>query len=143
MAQQAITGDTVKVHYKGTFENGSTFDSSFNDDPIEFKIGKGTLLLAFEEAVVEMEEGSTTHVQIKSEDAYGPYLEEHLMDVPISEIPSNITPEVGMTLQGHTDDGKSHLYSIKAVNNQIVTVDGNHPLAGQNLKFEIKLIKII
>lgn len=138
-------GDTVKVHYTGTLtEEGTVFDSSQDREPLEFKLGEGKLIPGFEKAVVGMEEGDETTVEIESGDAYGQRREDLELEVAKSDLPDNIDPEVGMQLQmQQQEDGQAIPVQITAVEDEIVELDANHPLAGKDLTFDIELIKIV
>jgi FKBP-type peptidyl-prolyl cis-trans isomerase 2 len=140
---QAKTGDRVKVHYRGTLEDGAVFDSSFENEPIEFTIGERMLIPCFENAVIGMGEGDTRTISIPPEDAYGHHMEELVMIVKRSQIPPNIEPKVGMMLQGRSEDGAIIPFTITGFTEDSATLDGNHPLAGKRLVFEIRLIEII
>lgn len=98
-------GNTVRVHYTGTFSDGEVFDSSREREPLEFTIGDGSLIPGFEDALLGHNAGDRFTVTIPADEAYGEHLEELLMEVPVSEVPEDIKPEVGMMLQIATDDG--------------------------------------
>ncbi len=139
---QAKNGDTVKVHYKGTLEDGTVFDSSEGRDPLEFDLGSGQLIAGFEAAVSGMTAGETCNIAIDSEEAYGPYRPDMVMNVPRSQLPSDLSPEVGMRLQAGQGE-EQFVVTIIEVKDTEVTLDANHPLAGKNLKFEITLVEIV
>ncbi|PAU92929.1 peptidylprolyl isomerase [Aliifodinibius salipaludis] len=138
-------GDTVKVHYTGTLtEEGTVFDSSQDREPLEFKLGEGKLIPGFEKAVVGMEEGDETTVEIESGDAYGQRREDLELEVAKSDLPDNIEPEVGMQLQmQQQEDGQAIPVQITAVEDELVKLDANHPLAGKDLTFDIELVEIV
>ncbi|WP_445666310.1 FKBP-type peptidyl-prolyl cis-trans isomerase [Fodinibius sp. AD559] len=138
-------GDTVKVHYTGTLtEEGTVFDSSQDREPLEFKLGEGKLIPGFEKAVVGMEEGDETTVEIESGDAYGQRREDLELEVAKSDLPDNIDPEVGMQLQmQQQEDGQAIPVQITAVEDEFVKLDANHPLAGKDLTFDIELVEIV
>jgi len=138
-------GDTVKVHYTGTLtEEGTVFDSSEDREPLEFKLGEGKLIPGFEKAVVGMEEGDETTVEIESGDAYGQRREDLELEVAKSDLPDNIDPEVGMQLQmQQQEDGQAIPVQITAVEDEFVKLDANHPLAGKDLTFDIELVEIV
>lgn len=139
----AKLGDTVKVHYKGTLEDGAVFDSSENMDPLEFTLGEGDVIPGFENAVLGMNTGETKTVIISPEEGYGDPDEELIMVVDRSEIPPEIHPEIGMVLKASAQDGSSTHIVITDISDKDVTLDGNHPLAGLDLTFEIELIEIV
>jgi len=135
-------GDTVKVHYTGTLDDGRVFDTSKDRDPLEFKVGEGQIIPGFEQGVVGMEEGETRDIEVAPESAYGPRREELVMEVPVGEFPDHITPEVGMQLQIKQQDGTPFGVVITDVADEAVTLDANHPLAGQTLYFQVELVEI-
>jgi peptidylprolyl isomerase len=134
--------DTVKVHYTGRLSDGTVFDSSFNREPLEFTIGQKMVIPGFEEGVIGMTVGETRTVSIASQDAYGPYLEDLVGSIRRTQIPPNIDLQVGAILQMQTPDGGAMLVVIKALTDENVTLDANHPLAGKDLAFEINLLEI-
>ncbi len=134
-------GKTVKVHYKGTLEDGSVFDSSEDRDPIEFEIGSGMLLPGFENTVAEMEVDETRTVNIPSKEAYGDVNDEMVGEIPRSNLPDDIEPEVGMVLSMQSPDGDMPV-RVVAVDEENLTLDANHPLAGKDLTFELTLVEI-
>ncbi|GFM31902.1 peptidylprolyl isomerase [Desulfovibrio subterraneus] len=138
---QVKDGDSVKVHYTGTLNDGTVFDSSRDREPLEFTMGSGMLIPGFESAVLGMGVGNTTKVTIAPENAYGEVNEELVLDVPRSQVPSHITPEVGMMLQLQTEEGMMEVV-IASVNDDSIVLDANHPLAGQELTFEIEVVAI-
>ena len=134
-------GKTVKVHYKGTLDDGSVFDNSEGRDPIEFQMGSGSLIPGFEAAVAEMEIDETRSVTIPSAEAYGDVNEDMVGEIPRSNLPDDIEPEVGMVLSMQSPDGEMPV-RVVAVDEENLTLDANHPLAGQNLTFELTLIEV-
>lgn len=135
-------GNTVKVHYTGTLEDGSVFDSSAEREPLEFKLGEGQLIPGFEKAVVGMEEGDKTKVDIPVKDAYGEAREDLVINVPKDQLPDDVQPEVGMQLQVNQPDGQPVPVRVAEVSDDKLTLDANHPLAGKDLSFEIELVEI-
>ena len=140
---QAKRGDTVKVHYTGKFEDGTVFDTSDGREPLQFKIGEGKVILGFEEAVVGMSPGESKEAEIAVDKAYGPYQDEMLQVVERNQFPPDLNPEVGQHLQLHQPDGRIVVVTVKETSDSNVTLDANHPLAGKNLAFEIKLVEIV
>ncbi len=136
-------GDTVKVHYTGKLtEDGTVFDSSREREPLEFTLGDGKLIPGFENAVIGMEEGDSTTVELDSEDAYGERREDLELEVSKSDLPDNIDPQVGMQLQmQQQENGQAVPVQITAVEDEYVKLDANHPLAGKDLTFDIELIE--
>ena len=135
-------GDTVKVHYTGTLTDGTVFDTSAEREPLEFTLGQGQLIPGFEKAVVGMDVGDSTEVEISSDDAYGESREDLVISVPKDQLPDDVEPQVGMQLQVNQQDGQPIPVRITDVGEENLTLDANHPLAGQDLKFEIELVEI-
>lgn len=134
-------GDTVRVHYTGTFSDGEVFDSSREREPLEFTLGDESLISGFEDALIGRAKGDRFTVTIPADEAYGEHLEELLMEVPRSEVPEDISPEVGTMLQIATDDGDMEVQIVE-VTDEIVILDANHPLAGEDLTFDIEVIEV-
>ena len=139
---QAKDGDTVKVHYTGKLEDGTVFDTSIERDPLQFTIGEGQLIPGFEQAVVGMSPGESKTVEIPADEAYGPYREEMVLVVDRDQLPPDLQPEVGQQLQMRQEDGQIILVTVIDVSESSVTLDANHPLAGQDLTFDIQLVEI-
>lgn len=135
-------GDTVKVHYTGTLKNGEVFDTSQDREPLEFTLGQGQLIPGFENAVIGLGVGESTSVDISSEEAYGEEREDLIINVPKDQLPSEVEPQVGMQLQVNQQDGQPVPVRIKEVGETELTLDANHPLAGKDLSFEIKLVEL-
>jgi peptidylprolyl isomerase len=139
---QAKKGDTVKVHYTGKLDDGSVFDTSADREPLQFTIGEGQIIPDFEQAVVGMNPGDSKTVQIPSDRAYGPHREEMVMEVDRNEFPADLEPKVDQRLQVSQQDGQTFAVTVTAVSETKVTLDGNHPLAGKDLTFDIQLSEI-
>jgi len=139
---EAKANDTVKVHYTGRLSDGTVFDSSLSREPLEFTIGQKMVIPGFEEGVIGMTVGETKTVRIASQDAYGPYLEDLVGSIKRAQIPPNIDLQTGAILQMQTPDGGTVLVVVKALTDETVTLDANHPLAGKDLAFEINLLEI-
>jgi len=138
----AKSGDTVKVHYTGTLNDGSQFDSSQGRDPLEFTLGAGHVIPGFDEAVSGMSVGDSKTVTIPANEAYGERNDEMIQQVPRSAIPDDIEMEVGLMLSARGPDGQNLSFTVVEFNDEQVTVDGNHPLAGQDLTFALELVSI-
>ena len=140
--KKAGTGDNVKVHYKGSLDDDSVFDSSLDCDPLEFKIGGGQVIPGFEDAVIGMQVGETKTSRITTDKAYGSRLEETVIVFERDQLPKDFQPNVGQLLQFRRDDGQVIEVTVTGVSDTSVTFDGNHPLAGKDLIFEIQLLGI-
>ena len=139
---QAQQGNSVKVHYTGKFEDGTTFDSSRGRDPLELTLGAGDVIPGFETSIVGMQAGETKEIRLEPHEAYGERQEELLQSVERSQIPPDLELEVGRQLQVTTQEGDITVVTIADLSDEAVTLDGNHPLAGRNLVFEIELVQI-
>ncbi|SDY36169.1 FKBP-type peptidyl-prolyl cis-trans isomerase [Citreimonas salinaria] len=139
---QVKTGDTVRIHYTGTLQDGSTFDSSAGREPLEFKVGDGQIIPGLESAVPGMSVGDKKTVEVPADEAYGQPNPQALQAVPRTEIPDEIPLEVGTQLQVQTPTGQVMPVTVADVTDTEVTLDANHPLAGKDLKFDIELVEI-
>lgn len=142
MAEAAI-GDTIHIHYNGKLKDGTVFDSSEGRDPLQFTIGEKSIIPKLEEAIVGMATGDTATVEIDAADAYGPHRPEAVQTVDRSMIPANIDLSVGNQLQATTQEGQTVVLTVREANDTTVTLDGNHPLAGEDLIFEIEVVEIV
>jgi FKBP-type peptidyl-prolyl cis-trans isomerase 2 len=140
--QQAKKGDTVKVHYHGRLTDGSTFDSSEGRQPLEFEVGSGMVINGFDNGVIGMTKGEKKTINIAVEDAYGPKQDDLFMEFPRDRFPDNMEPEVGMQLNMSNAQGQNFPVVIAEVKEDAVILDANHPLAGQELVFDIELVEI-
>ena len=138
----AEKGSVVQVEYTGKLTDGTVFDSSVGKQPLEFTAGAGQMIPGFDNAVLGMKVGESKTVTIPAADAYGPSRADLITVIPRTQLPPDLTPEVGQQLQAIRQDGSTATYPITAVTNTTVTLDTNHPLAGKDLVFEIKLISI-
>ena len=139
---QAKTGDTVKVHYTGKLDDGTIFDTSADREPLEFTIGKGQLIPDFEQAVIGMNPEESKTIQIPADNAYGPYREDMVVKIGRNQLPAEIEPKVDQKLQMRHSNGQSTVVTVIEVSESQVTLDGNHPLAGKDLTFDIRLTEI-
>ena len=139
---QAKDGDTVRVHYKGRLENGDVFDSSEGGEPLEFQVGGGQVIAGFDAGVRGMTVGESRTVEIESDDAYGPRVEQLINQIGREGMNLESEPEVGMSLLMQLPDGNQIPLTITEVSDTHVTVDANHPLAGEKLIFDIELVEI-
>lgn len=140
MTEKATAGNTVRVHYVGTLDNGERFDASVGSDPLEFTLGAGQVIPGFEQAVEGMAVGETRQVRIPVEDAYGPRREEMVVQIPRAQLPAEDL-QVGQQVQLRQGD---HTFNalVQDVSEQAVVFDANHPLAGEALNFNLKLMEI-
>jgi peptidylprolyl isomerase len=136
------TGDTIAVHYTGRLDDGRVFDSSKERAPLEMAVGEKQVIPAFEAAVTQMEPGEARTVTVPAEEAYGPHRPELMVAVDRAEFPEHIQPAVGQKLQVQRKDGMVTEVRVAEVSDDEVTLDANHPLAGQNLTFDLELVEI-
>ena len=141
--QQVKAGDTVKVHYHGRLTDGTTFDSSNGRQPLEFKVGSGMVIKGFDDGVLGMSIGEKKTIEIPVVDAYGPEDPQMLMDFPIDRFPEDMKPEIGMQLNMSNGSGENFPVVIREIKGDLVTLDANHPLAGEDLIFDLELVDII
>ena len=139
---QAKRGDTVHVHYRGTLDDGSEFDSSAGSDPLTFTIGAGEVIPGFETALEGMTAGEKKTQHIPAAEAYGERSEELVFQVGREQMPEGGDVGVGDMLRVGFPDGSSADVQVAAMDSESVTLDANHPLAGKNLTFELELMKI-
>jgi len=137
----AKNGDTVKVHYTGKLQDGTVFDTSVGSEPLEFTLGQGQIISGFEQAVIGMRAGESKTVTIPVDQAYGPYYDDMVLEVERDELPEDLEPEVGMQLQMNQGDGGIMIVTITEVSETTIKIDANHPLAGQDLTFDIELVE--
>ena len=140
---QAQAGDKVKVHYTGTFDDGTVFDSSDGRDPLEFTLGEGMVIPGFDEAITGMEPGEEKDVHIPVDKAYGPRRDDLSFSVPRSQVPDGMDPKVGDRLQVQRKDGEAAVVTVAAVDEDEITLDANHPMAGKDLNFKLNLVEIV
>lgn len=140
---QAKSGDTVKVHYTGTLNNGQVFDSSKSRDPLQFTLGTGMVIPGFDAAVIGLSPGDTVTTTIPNAEAYGPYQKDMVADIEKASIPADFELEVGQRLQMQIPNGEAMSVTVTDIKGDMVTLDGNHPLAGQDLTFELELVEIV
>jgi len=140
---KVTNGNNVKVHYKGTLNDGSEFDNSHvRGETLNFKVGSAELLAGFSSAVVGMTEGQVKSFTLTSNDAYGDYDPNAIAMAPKTAFPDGFEFNVGSQVEGTAPNGRPFLAKIKAFDGAEVTLDVNHPLAGQDLTFEVELVSI-
>jgi peptidylprolyl isomerase len=135
-------GDAVKIHYTGTLKDGTEFDTSVGGDPMEFTVGEGKLIPGFEKAVVGLAPGDKKTFTIPFDEAYGPRRDELVVAVERDQMPSDLNPVVGDDLVMEREDKKFRVRVVE-VTDDTVTLDANHPLAGEDLNFEVELVEIV
>lgn len=140
--QQVKSGDTVRVHYHGKLTDGTTFDSSEGREPLEFEVGSGNVIAGFDSGVTGMQVGEKKTVNIPSDEAYGQVQDDLLMEFPIDRFPADMKPEVGMQLNMSNGSGQNFPVVIREVREETVLLDANHPLAGEDLTFDLELVEI-
>ena len=140
---EAKSGDTVRIHYTGKLDDGTQFDSSSGREPLEFALGQGQVIAGLEVAVEGMTVGDTKSIRIEPDDAYGKHQPDLVQEIPRSALPDEIQPNVGMALQSESPEGHITELTVTGVTDDSVTLDANHPLAGQALGFDIELVEII
>lgn len=138
----AKDGDQVQVHYRGTLDDGSEFDSSKGREPLGFTVGSGQVIGGFDEAVIGMALGDSKAIEIEAENAYGPRREDLINQVEREQIPDHIEIEAGVQLQATRPGEGPVVLTVVSFDETTVTLDANHPLAGKDLRFEIELVAI-
>ena len=136
-------GDKIKVEYAGTLEDGTVFDTSEKKGPLEFEVGAGKLIKGFEEGVIGMEKGEEKEIKLTSSQAYGDSNPQYVKKVPKDQMPKEKEPKVGMMLLLKSPDGRQIPAKITEITDKEVTIDLNHPLAGKNLTFKVKVVDIL
>ena len=139
---KAKSGDTVRVHYTGTLDDGQQFDSSRGGDPLTFTLGEGNVIAGFDEAVSGMEVGDEKRVTIPAEQAYGLRREELTLRVPREELPSDLQLHEGAQLRMEQGD-QVMIVTVRTLDDESVTLDANHALAGEALTFDLQLVEIV
>lgn len=142
MPEQAKNGDTVRVRYTGRLESGEIFDSSEGGEPLEFELGAGQVIAGFDEGVRGMQVGETRTIEIPAEEAYGERVEALVQTIPRQGINLETEPEVGMNLVLQLPDGSQIPVAVTDVTESYITLDANHPLAGQKLIFDVELVEV-
>ena len=140
---KAQTGDLVRINYSGRLKDGTEFDSSKGRDPLEFKLGEGQVIKGLEAHVASMEQGDKSTVTIPCDAAYGPRRDDAVQTLDRDKVPAGIEINVGTQLQARTADGGMLPITVVDVSEASVIVDANHPLAGQDLVFDVELVDIV
>ncbi len=140
--QQVKNGDTVNVHYHGKLTDGSTFDSSEGREPLTFTVGTGQVIKGFNDGVLDMKIGDKKTIHIPVHEAYGERREDMVIQYPKTDFPPDMNPVIGLELHMSDDAGNIIPVVIKDIQDEIVFLDANHPLAGQDLIFDLELVSI-
>ena len=141
--QEAKSGDKVKVHYHGRLTSGETFDSSAGREPLEFEVGSGSVIKGFDEGVTGMKVGEKKTVNIPAEHAYGGKNPEMIIEYPKAQFPQDMELEIGTQLVMSSPSGEQFQVTIAEIKDDVILLDGNHPLAGEELVFDIELVEIV
>ncbi len=141
--QEVKMGDKVKVHYHGKLTTGETFDSSEGREPLEFEVGSGMVIKGFDDGVTGMTVGEKKTISIPVDEAYGPKNPEMLIEMPKERFPKDMEIEEGMPLMMSDESGQNFQVTIMEIKDDLVILDANHPLAGQDLIFDLELVEIL
>lgn len=139
---EAQLNNTVKVHYKGTLSNGEVFDHSEGKEPLEFKLGDGKIIPGLEKGIVGMKKEESKKIEIAAADAFGEKRNDLIQEVPKKDLPQEIKPEVGLRLMSQSPEGQEIPLTVTEVKEDSITVDANHPLAGEDVTFEVTLVDV-
>jgi len=140
---EAKSGDTVRINYTGKLTDGTQFDSSQGREPLEFQVGSGQIISGLDREVEGMKVGDKQTVTVPAEEAYGVHDAAKVQKIPRDALPPELEPQQGMQLQAQTPQGGQVALIVTAVEEQEITVDANHPLAGKDLIFEIEMVEIL
>lgn len=139
---QVKKNDSVKVHYTGKLASGEVFDSSEGREPLAFVVGAGQMIPGFDNGVVGMALNEKKTIVIPAAEAYGEAREDLIVEVPKTNLPPDLTPEIGMGLVSTTPTGEQIQFVVTEVKEETIIVDANHPLAGKELTFEVEMVEI-
>ena len=140
---QVTVNSTVKVHYTGKLADGEVFDTSDGKEPIEFTLGQGQLIPGFEKGLIDMKLNEKKTINMTKDDAYGEVNETLIQEVKKTDLPQDMEPKVGMGLVSKSPDGQEINLMVVAVKEETIVIDGNHPLAGRDLIFDLEVVEII
>ncbi|HQX74104.1 MAG TPA: peptidylprolyl isomerase [Chitinophagaceae bacterium] len=140
---QVKSGDKVKVHYHGKLTSGETFDSSAGREPLEFEVGSGSVIPGFDQGVTGMAIGEKKTINIPFDEAYGPRNPEMVIEMPKERFPQDMEIEVGMPIGMSDGQGQQFQVTVVEIKEEVVMLDANHPLAGQDLIFDLELVEIV
>lgn len=141
--QQVKSGDKVKVHYHGRLTSGETFDSSAGRQPLEFEVGSGMVIKGFDSGVTGMKVGEKKTINIPADEAYGPKNPDMLMGFPKNRFPADMQVETGMMLMMSDPSGQQFQVKVNEIKEEVIVLDANHPLAGEELIFDLELVEIV
>lgn len=141
--QQVKSGDKIKVHYHGRLTSGETFDKSAGRAPLEFEVGSGMVIKGFDDGVTGMVVGDKKTINIPADEAYGPKNPDMMIDMPKDRFPKDLEIEVGTPLSMSDNQGQQFQVVVVEVQEEVVILDANHPLAGEDLIFDLELVEII
>lgn len=141
--QQVKSGDKVKVHYHGKLTSGETFDSSEGRQPLEFEVGSGMVIKGFDDGVMGMQVGDKKTVNIPADQAYGEKNPEYIIEYPKAQFPADMQLELGMPLVMSNASGQQFQVKVTEIKDEVIVLDANHPLAGEELVFDIELVEIV
>ena len=136
----AQSGDNVKIHYTGTLDDGSVFDSSEGRDPLGFTLGSGQVIQGFDDAVTGMEVGESKTVRIPANEAYGEARDDLVLEMPRDQVPPDVEIELGMQLSVQQQNGQAVPVTVVEISDKTVKLDANHALAGKALTFALELV---
>ena len=139
---QVKENNTVKVNYTGKLSDGQIFDTSEGKEPIEFTLGQGRLIPGFEKGLIDMKLNEKKTITIAKEEAYGEVNKDLIQEVKKTELPQDMAPEVGMGLVSKSPDGQEMNLMVVEVRDESIVIDGNHPLAGKDLIFDLEVVEI-
>ena len=143
MAEEVKVGDTVKVCYRGTLNDGSEFDVTTADEPLTFQVGSQDIIRGFSRALLGMKVGEKKHVHLKVEEAYGPYRDFLVFKAQPEAFPGHKLPELGTVFEMGNEKGKVVKVTVRSLGEGYAVLDANHYLAGQELNFDIELLEIV
>lgn len=135
-------GDKVKVHYTGRLNDGTEFDSSKDREPLEFEVGSQQVIPGFENSVIGLKAGESVTVNIPADEAYGPRIDEMVIQIDKDKLPHDFNPELGQEFQLPQENGQNVIVSVTDITETQIELDANHPLAGKDLTFDIQLVEI-
>ena len=139
----AKEGDTIKVHYSGKFDDGTEFDSSRGEDPLECTLGGGQLIPGFENGLIGMSVGESKTLTVPPQEGYGEFREDLVLAINREEFSKDATPEVGQQLRLQKPGNQPFMVVIREVQDDTIVLDANHPLAGKTLTFDVELMEIV